>query len=178
MTMEQGAITDTLKTSLPANIWVERQFILFFIVGTAISIYVHGTLFQYVEVMSIFFLFVGIFFLGFVAIAAHLRYYFHFEKGRKVELHWDRMVITLHDQVVEQIYKKDIIKITLYDQRRDGGTAFPTFLDGFYYLVVTGENRERIVLTCLLDIRLKKKVAAWYGEELKHTYQFFPFPGD
>ena len=175
--MEQGAITDTLKTSLPANIWVERQFILFFIVGTAISIYVHGTLFQYVEVMSIFFLFVGIFFLGFVAIAAHLRYYFHFEKGRKVELHWDRMVITLHDQVVEQIYKKDIIKITLYDKQRvDGGNLLPTALDSFYYLVVTGKNVESIVLTCLLDIRLKKKITVWYGQELEHTYQFFPFP--
>jgi hypothetical protein len=178
MTMEQGAITDTLKTSLPANIWAERHFIILFFVATAISIYVHGSLIQYVEVMLLSFLFVGIFFLGFVAIAAHLRYYFHFEKGRKAELHWDRMVLTLHDQVVEQIFKKDIIKITLYDQRRDGFNAFPTLLDGFYYLVVTGKNRERIVLTCLLDIRLKKKVAAWYGEELKHTYQFFPFPSN
>jgi hypothetical protein len=177
--MEQGTMTETLKTSLPANIWVERFFIILFMVATAISIYVHGTLFQYVEVMSIFFLFVGIFFLGFVAIAAHLRYYFRFEKGRKVELHEDRMVITLKDQVVEQISKKDIIKITLYDQRHgDGGNAFPTLLDCFYYLVVIGKNQERIVLTCLLDIRLKKKIAAWYGQELKHTYQFFPFPSN
>ena len=91
--------------------------------ATAIGIYVHLTLFQYFELVLGFFLFAGIFFLGFVAIAAHLRYYFHFEKGRKVELLWDRMVITLHDQVVEQIFIKDIIKITLYDQRRDGGNC-------------------------------------------------------
>ncbi len=178
MTTEQGTPTETLKTSLPANIWAERFFIINLIVATAIGIYAHLTLFQYFELVLGFFLFAGIFFLGFVAIAAHLRYYFHFEKGRKVELLWDRMVITSHDQVVEQIFIKDIIKITLYDQRRDGGTAFPTLLDCFYYLVVTGKNRERIVLTCLLDIRLKKKIAAWYGQEPEHTYQFFPFPNN
>jgi len=177
--MEQSITIETLETSLPVNIWAERQFILFFIVGTAISIYAHVTLLQYAEIMGIFFLFVGIFFLGFVAIAAHLRYYFHFEKRRKVELQLDSMVIILNDQVVEQIYKKDIIKITLYDKQRvDGGNLLPTALDSLYYLVVTGKNVESIVLTCLLDIRLKKKIAAWYGEELKHTYQFFPFPNN
>ncbi len=127
--------------------------------------------------MLLFFLFVGIFFLGFVAIAAHIRYYFHFEKRRKVELHPDRMVIAVNDQVVEQIFKKDIVNITLYDKRHiDTGNPFPTLLDSFYYLGVTGKNQERIVLTCLLDIRLKKKITAWYGQELEHTYQFFPFP--
>jgi hypothetical protein len=175
--MEQSTIIETLETSLLVNIWAERLFIIFFIVATAISIYVHGTLFQYFEVMSIFFLFVGIFFLGFVAIAAHLRYYFHFERRRKVELHPDLMVITVNDKVVEQIFKKDIINITLYDKRHvDTGNLFPVLLDTFYYLVVTGKNQETVVLTCLLDIRLKKKITAWYGQELEHTYQFFPFP--
>jgi hypothetical protein len=175
--MEQSTMIETLQTSLLVNIWAERLFIIYFIVGTTISIYVHGTLFQYFEVMFFLFLFVGIFFLGFVAIAAHLRYYFHFEKRRKVELHPDLMVITVNDQVVEQIFKKDIINITLYDKRHvDTGNLFPTLLDSFYYLGVTGKNKERIVLTCLLDIRLKKKITAWYGQELKHIYQFFPFP--
>ena len=145
-------------------------------VATAISIYVHGTLIKYFEMLFFFFLFVGIFFLGFVAIAAHIRYYFHFEKRRKVELHTDRMVITMNDQVVEQLLKKDIISITLYDKRHVDGNLFPVLLDSFYYLGVTGKNQERIVLTCLLDIRLKKKITTWYGQELKHTYQFFPFP--
>jgi hypothetical protein len=173
--MEQSTTIETLETSLPANIWAVRHFIVLFIVATAISIYVHGTLIQYLEIMAVSFLFIGIFFLGFVAIAAHLRYYFHFEKGRKVQLHPDRMVITLNDQVVEQIFKKDITKITLYDKLQDGN-AFPILLDSFYYLVVTGKNLQRIVLTCLLDIRLKKKITAWYGQEPEHIYQFFPFP--
>jgi hypothetical protein len=103
-------------------------------------------------------------------------YYFHFENGRKVELHPDRMVITVNDQVVEQIFKKDIISITLYDKRHvDTGNLFPTLLDSFYYLVLIGKNQKRIVLTCLLDIRLKRKITAWYGQELEHTYQFFLF---
>jgi hypothetical protein len=177
--MEQSTEFETLEPSLLVNIWAERLFIIFFIVATIIGIYVHGSLFQYFEVLLVFFLFVGIVFLGFVAMAAHVRYYFHFEKRRKVELQLDSMVIILNDQVVEQIYKKDIIKITLYDkQRADGGNLLPTALDSLYYLVVTGKNVESIVLTCLLDIRLKKKIAAWYGEELKHTYQFFPFPNN
>jgi hypothetical protein len=87
------------------------------------------------------------------------------------------MVITVNDKVVEQIFKKDIINITLYDKRHvDTGNLFPVLLDTFYYLVVTGKNQETVVLTCLLDIRLKKKITAWYGQELEHTYQFFPFP--
>jgi hypothetical protein len=177
--MEQSTIIETLETSLLVNIWAERLFIIFFIVATIISIYVHVTLFQYFEVMLLFFLFVGIFFLGFVAIAAHVRYYFHFEKRRKVELHPDRIVIALNDQVLEQIFKKDIINITLYDKRHvDTGNLFPTLLDSFYYLDVTGKNQEKIVLTCLLDAQLKKKITAWYGQEFEHTYQFFPFPNN
>ena len=177
--MEQSTMIETLQTSLLVNIWAERLFIIFFIVATTISIYAHVTLFQYFEVMLGLFLFVGIFFLGFVAIAAHLRYYFHFEKRRKVELHPDRMVTTLNDEVVEQIFKKDIINITLYDKRHtDTGNLFPNLLDSFYYLVVTGKNQETVVLTCLLDIRLKKKITAWYGQELEHTYQLFPFPNN
>jgi hypothetical protein len=177
--MEQSTEFETLEPSLLVNIWAERLFIIFFIVATIIGIYVHGSLFQYFEVLLVFFLFVGIVFLGFVAMAAHVRYYFHFEKRRKVELHPDRMVIIVNNQVVEQILKRDIIKITLYDKRHvDVGNLFPTLLDTFYYLDITGKNQERIVLTCLLDIRLKKKITAWYGQELEHTYQFFPFPNN
>lgn len=32
------------------------------------------------------------------------------------------------------------------------------------------------ILTCLLDIKLTKKVTAWYGQPPEHKYQFFPFP--
>lgn len=175
--MEQSTEFETLETSLLVNIWAERLFIIFFIVATTISIYVHGSLFEYFEVVLVFFLFVGIVFLGFVAIAAHLRYYFHFEKRRRVELYPDRMVIKVNDKVREQIFKSDIVKITLYDKRHvDTGNLFPTLLDTFYYLGITGKNQERVILTCLLDIRLKKKITAWYGQELEHTYQFFPFP--
>jgi hypothetical protein len=116
-------------------------------------------------------------FLGFVAIAAHVRYYFHYERRRKGELFGDRMIINVNDKVMEQILKNDILKITLYDKRHvDEGNLFPTVLDSFYYLIATCKNQEAVILTCLLDIKLKKKITAWYGQELEHKYQFFPFP--
>ncbi len=175
--MEQSTVIETLETSLLANIWAERLFIISFMIAVIISIYVHFDFFEFFELISGFFLFVGIVFLGFVAIAAHLRYYFHFERRRKVELYADRMVISVNDQVRKQILKNDIIKIILFDKRHvDTGNLFPTLLDSFYYLVVIGKNKERIILTCLLDIRLKKKITAWYGQELEHIYQVFPFP--
>src|SRR5579871_1611849 len=175
--MEQSKAIETLQTSILANIWAEGFFIVNFIVATTICIYAHASLLQYFEIMLGFFMFVGIFSLGFVAIAAHIRYYFHFERRRKVELYADRLVIIVNDQEVEQILKKDVAKITIYDKRHvDEPNMFPTLLDSFYYLTVIGINQERIVLTCLLDIRLKKKITAWYGERVDHVYQFFPFP--
>ncbi len=142
-----------------------------------IGIYVHASVYEFFEVLLFSFLFFGIAFLGFVAITAHIRYYFHYELHRKVELFTDKMVIKVKDKVVGQLLKNDIVKITLYDKRHiDEANLFPTLLDSFYYLIVTGKNQERIILTCLLDIRLKKKIAAWYGQELEHVYQLFPFP--
>src|ERR1700743_218942 len=140
--MEQSTIIETLQTSLLVNIWAERLFIINFVVATAISIYVHGSIFEYLEVMLGFLLIVGIVFLGFVAIAVHIKYYFYFEKCRKVELYSDLMIITVNDRAVGQIFKKDIIRITLCDKRHvDTGNLFPTLLDTFYYLVVTGKNQ-------------------------------------
>src|ERR1700743_3869364 len=137
--MEQREIIETLETSMLANIWAEGFFIINISVATSICIYAHVSLLQYFEIMLGFFAFVGIFFLGFLAIAAHIRYYFHFERRRKVELYADRMVITVNDQVVEQIFKKDIGKITLYEKRRqDEANWAPTLLDSFSYLTVLG----------------------------------------
>ncbi len=175
--MGQSTIIETLETSLLANILVEWFFIIQFIVATIIGIYTQLNLVEFLELLLGFFLFVGIVFLGFVAIVAHVRYYFHYEQHRKVELYADRMVISVNDQVIEQIFKNDIIKIILYDKRHvDEGNLFPTLLDSFYYLDVIGKNKEKVILTCLLDIKLKKKIAAWYGKELEHNYQLFPFP--
>ena len=175
--MEESTIIETLETSLLANVWVERRFIIFLMVATTIGIYVQLNLSEFLELLLYFFLFIGIVFLGFVAIAAHIRYYCHFERHRKVELYADKMVVSVKDRVREQILKNDIVKITLYDKRHiDEGNLFPTLLDSFYYLVVVGKNQERFVLTCLLDIRLKKKMANWYGQNIEHQYQFFPFP--
>jgi hypothetical protein len=175
--MEQSAKIETLETSLLANIWAERLLIIALMMAAVIGIYVHLNLLVYFEVMVGSFFLIGIMFLAFVGIAAHLRYYFNFERHRKLELYADRMVISVNNQVVGQILKNDIIRITLYDKRHvDEVNLYPTLFDSFYYLVVTGKNQERVVLTCLLDIRLKKKINAWYGRELEHIYQFFPFP--
>jgi hypothetical protein len=175
--MEQSTIIETLKTSFLANVWVERRFIIYFILATIISLYAHGTLSQYLQVLLYFFLFVGFVFLGFVAILAHIKYFFGYERRREVELYEDKIVIKVNHQVTEQIFKNDIIKITLYDKRHiDQGNFYPTLVDSFYYLIVIDKNQKSVILTCLLDMKLKKKITAWYGKELEHIYQLFPFP--
>jgi hypothetical protein len=181
--MEQSIIIETLKTSLKVNIWVERNHFLIILMAVIVAIFACFSLIIFFELLGGIFLFAGIFFLGFVGIAAHIRYYFYFERNRKVELYSDRMVIIIDDQMIKEILKKDILKIMLFDKLKyesnsNGYNMWPTFLDPFYYLELIGRNQERIVLTCLLDIRLKKKIAAWYGKELEHEYQFFPFPED
>jgi hypothetical protein len=175
--MEESAIIETLKPSLLSNIWVERRFIIYMMVAAIIGIYALANLFKFFEAMLGIFAFVGIVFFGFVAIVAHVRYYFYYERNRKVELYHDRMIIKLKNEEIQQILKSDIIKIILYDKRHiDEGNFFPTILDSFYYLIIISKNQERVILTCLLDIKLKKKINIWYGQELKHSYQFFPFP--
>ena len=179
--MEQSTIIETFETSLIANIWVERYNIMVFLMVSIIAIFVQFSLIIFLEFLLASLLFTGIFMLGFVGIAAHIRYYFHFERNRKVELYTDRMVINLNSDVLEEIFKKDIVKIILCDKLKyklesGGYNLWGTFADPFYYLVVIGKNKENVILTCLLDIKLKKKIAAWYGQELEHKYQFFPFP--
>lgn len=181
--MEQNKIVETFETSLIANIWVERNNVIPFLLACIITIAVQFSLIKFFELLLGSFLFTGIIFLGFVGIAAHIQYHFHFEKNRKVHLFADRIIISISSEVFAQLFKKDIVKIILFDklksESKSGGyNAWPTYLDPFYYLIVIGKNQERIILTCLLDIRLKKKIAAWYGQELEHKYQFFPFPAN
>ncbi len=109
--MEKSTITETLKTSLFANIWAERLFIIYFILVTVIGIYVHASVFEFFELLLFSFLFFGIAFLGFVAITAHIRYYFHYELRRKIELFADKMVIKVKDKVMEQLLKNDILRL-------------------------------------------------------------------
>jgi len=175
--MEQSTIIETFETSLIVNVWVERYNIVFFLITGIIIIYAQLSLEIFFEALLGIFLFTGIVFMGFVGIAAHVKYYFNFERNRKVELYTDRMDISVNGEVSEQIFKNDIVNIILYDKINSYGSNFyPTYADPYYYLVVIGKNQERIILTCLLDIRLKKKIAAWYDQELEHKYQFFPFP--
>ena len=144
-----------------------------FLITCIIAIYAQLSLVIFFESLLGIFLFIGIFFLGFLGIAAHIRYYFHFESNRKVELYKDSMINYLNAKVTEQIFKNDIIKITLCDKINSYGSNFyPTSADPFYYLIVLVKNQEKIILTCLLDIGLKKKIAGWYGKEFEHMYQF------
>ena len=175
--MEQSTIIETFETSLGVNIWVERYSIVVYLITGIIAIYAHLSLVIFFEALLGIFLFTGIVFMGFVGIAAHIRYFFYFERNRKVELYRDRMVISVNGEVAEQIFKNDIVKIILRDKIKSYGyNLWPTSADPFYYLVVLGKNQEKVILTCLLDIGLKKKIAGWYGQELEHKYQFFPFP--
>ncbi|MEO7487276.1 MAG: hypothetical protein ABIU77_09250 [Ferruginibacter sp.] len=176
--MEQIKIIETLETSLVVNIWVQRNSLIIYLITGIIAIYAQFNLMMFFELLLGIFLFIGIVFMGFVGIAAHMQYYFQFERNRKVELYSDRIVVICKNgQVVDQIFKRDIDKIVLYDKIKSYGyNLWPTNADSYYYITVIGKNQEKIILTCLLDISLKKKVASWYGQELQHKYQFFPLP--
>jgi hypothetical protein len=175
--MEQSTIVETFETSLGVNLRVEINNIVVFFMVVIIAIYFQISLIMFFELLVGSFLFAGTVLMGFVGIAAHVKYYFNFERNRKVDLYTDRMVISMNGEVAEQIFKNDIVKIILYDKINSSGVNFhPTNADPFYYLVVIANNQEMVVLTCLLGKRLKKKIASWYGQELEHKYQFFPFP--
>lgn len=175
--MQENTVIQTFETSVLVNIWAERLFIIDLMVVVIIGVYGHFNLNMIFELLLLSSIFIGVVFLGFIAIGAHVKYYFKFERHRKVELYADRIIIYVNNQVKEEILKSDITRIILYDKRHTTtGNVFPTLLDSFYYLIIMGKNQDKVILTCLLDIGLKKKITAWYGQELEHTYQFFPFP--
>jgi hypothetical protein len=129
--MEQGTIIETFETSLIANIWMERYHIMDIVLTGFFVIYAQLSLVIFFEALLGLFLFTGIVCMGFVAIAAHIRYYFHFERNRKVELYTDKMVINVNTDVSEEIFKKDIVAIILCDklksQSKSGGyNLWPT----------------------------------------------------
>src|ERR1700745_2079988 len=114
--MEQNTAVETLETSLRVNIWAERNHIVVPLLAGVIVIYAKLSLVNFFEVLVGAYLFTGIFFLGFVGIIAHVKYYFNFERNRKVELYTDRMVISVNGELIEQIFKDDIVKIILCDK--------------------------------------------------------------
>jgi len=175
--MEENSSIQELKTSFVVNIWVERNnFIVLLMVVIVAAVY--GRQFNLMQLFELFvgsFLFAGIVFFGFVGIALHIRYYFHYEKYRSVKLFADRLVISIEHVETAEIFKKDIVKIILRDRINSSG-RYQTFVDPFYYLIVVSQNHEPVILTCILDMNLKKKIAGWYGQELEHKYQFFPSP--
>lgn len=142
-----------------------------------VAIIAQFNLIQFFELLLGFFLFMGIFLFGFIGIALHLKYYFRYERGRKIKFYEANITIIINERIVDQFLKNEINKIVLCDNlKSDSYNLFPTNIDSFYYLIVLGENGERIILTSLLDIKLKTKMIEWYGEKLEHKFQFFPFP--
>jgi hypothetical protein len=175
--MEESTIIETFETSLIVNIWMHRNSFIGYLIAGIIAVLVRLSLVQFFELLLGVFLLINVALFGFVGIAAHIEYYFRFERNRKVELYTDRMVIYKNNQVVQEMLKYEITKIILYDKIKSYGyNLWPTLHDSYYYLAVVSKNQERIILTCLLNISLKKKIAAWYGQGLEHKYQFFPFP--
>lgn len=70
-----------LKPTLKNNLWVARYNILFYLMFIIMNIYVRPTDNEKIFIAILLFIsFAGIVFLGFFAIAAHLQYYFKFEK--------------------------------------------------------------------------------------------------
>ncbi len=175
--MGENTVIETFKTSLIVNIWMQRNSFIGYLIAGIIAVLAHFSLIQFFELLLGVFLFIGIALLGFVGIYAHILYYFRFERNRKVELYTDRIVTRKNDQIVQQMFKNEITRIILCDNIRSSGiTSWSTYADSYYYLIVIGKNQERIILTCLLNISLKKKIDVWYGQEIEHKYQFFPFP--
>ena len=176
ITTEQSSKIETFNVSFKNHLLAEKNSIMVCILISILAIYLHLSLKMFLIGLVGGFIFTGIALMNFVGIALHIHYYFHFERNRKVELYTDRMVISINGNVEEQILKTEIAKIILHDKILLDGNAWPMLYDNYYYLTVICKNRERIVLTYLLNIKLKKKMAAWYGKELEHKYQFFPFP--
>ena len=176
ITLEQNSKIETFEVSFMNHLWVEKNSFLVFILITFLAIYLDLSLKMFLIGLAGGFIFAGIALMNFVGIALHIHYFFQFERNRKVELYTNRIEISKNGIIEEQILKIDIAKITLSDKILLDGNAWPFLFDNYYYLTVIGKNQEKIILTCLLDIKLKKKVAAWYGKELEHKYQFFPFP--
>jgi hypothetical protein len=175
--MKQDAKIDEFETTLMLNLWAERYNFVIILIVVAIAIYAQFSIYMFIKLLLLSFLTLGIIAFGFVGIAAHIRYYFDFERKRKVLLYSDRMVIIQNRQVVRQLFRNDITEIILHDRLRTSESNFVmTLMDSYYYLEVIDKAKETEILTCLLDISLKKKIAAWFGQKLKHEYQFFPFP--
>ena len=175
--MRQDEIIETFETSIIINIWVQRNSVVTCLITGIITIYAQLGLIAFFEALLGIFLFSGVVMLGFAGIVIHVKYYYHFEKNRRVELYTDRIEISRNGKVVKQVFKDDITGIILCDRLKSGGyNLYPTFADPYYYLDVIDKNKEEVILTCLLDIRLKKKIAAWYGQEPEHKYKFFPYP--
>lgn len=175
--MKQRAIVEILKTSIKSNLWAQRWSILLFLMVCIVAYIAQFDIIQFFELLLGFMLFIGIFFFGFVGIALHTKYYFRYERNRKIKLCEDFLKVIINGQVINQIIKTEITKIVLCDNlKSDSFNLFPTIVDSYYYLIIIGENWEQIVLTSLLDVNLKRKIIQWYGQKLEHRYQFFPFP--
>src|SRR5215468_3876961 len=102
--MEQSTIIETFETFLGVNIWLERNHIMIFLITGVISIFAQFSLVMFFELLLGIFLFTGIVCMGFAGIAAHIRYYFHFERNRKVELYTDRIEINVNREVLQKIF--------------------------------------------------------------------------
>ena len=175
--MEESTKRTSLETSLIVNIWMQRNDFIGYLMAIIVAVFVHLSFLQFFELLLGVFLFTGIALFGFVGLYAHILYYFRFEVNRKVELYTDRILTYKNAQKVQEMSKNEITKIILCDKlKSEGFNLWPSNADSYYYLIVIGKNKEQIILTCLLDIRLKKKIATWYGREFEHQYQFFPFP--
>lgn len=174
--MKLNGNVQILKTSLRSNLWVHRWTFVLCLIIVVCSIIGEVNFVQFIEIALVLFLFSGIFFFGFVGIALHLRYYLHYEKGREVKLFEDHITV-IDEYGVNQIFKKEVAKIMLFNNiKYNDYNLFPTSIDRFYYLTIIAENGEQLILTCILDTKLKKKIVEWYGREPEHKYQFFPFP--
>jgi len=181
----RNEIVKKFETSLKIHLWLERWNFLVILFAIVIGMYEKFTISKMLELAIGGLLFTGIVLLGFIAIALHVQYYFYLERNRKVELLTDRLIITNSDQTVIELSINDVAKITIFDRLRTFGyksdgydsyhNLYPSFADSFYYLILVSKNNETVVLTSLLDITLKKKIALWYKKGIEHKYQFLPF---
>lgn len=176
--VENGKFVASWATSTWTNIWLQRGYFVGFAISAIVGCLAHFSWIMLVKLILGYFLFSSFALFGIVAIFVHVKYYFQFERGRSVEVYSDKMTLFKNCEVVEEIQRAEVLKIILCDKlKSDGYNLWPTYADSFYYLVIIRSNHQRLVLTCLLDLKLKETMKAWLGHEFQHKYQFIPLPG-
>lgn len=161
-----------LKSTFKNNLWVSKSIVGCNIIAVIIwycFLKIYGSTGLFVLLG-----FLDIILLGIVGIVIH-KQYFSFEKNRIINITKSKAEIFCKEELVKEIYVKDVIRVILIDKIIKGVNSFPTFMDSYYYIVILIGDGSYVMITCLMDPLLKNKIKAWSNVEMEHKNIFFPF---